>query len=161
MKKYLTSVLNILLLLVAVTYGFAQEKGNLLIKGGTVLTVTKGTLEKTDVLIRNGIITQIGKDLSASAGVRVIDAAGKFVMPGIIDAHSHAALDAINEATSPVTAEVFTGDVLNPFQVGLYRALGGGVTSIHAMHGSANAIGGECETIKLRYGVKDADALRM
>ena len=82
-------------------------------------------------------------------------------MPGIIDAHSHAALDAINEATSPVTAEVFTGDVLNPFQVSLYRALGGGVTTIHAMHGSANAIGGECETIKLRYGVKDVDELRM
>ena len=82
-------------------------------------------------------------------------------MPGIIDAHSHAGLDAINEATSPVTAEVFTGDALNPFQVSLYRALGGGVTTIHAMHGSANAIGGQCETIKLRYGVKDPAALKM
>ncbi|HEX6889075.1 MAG TPA: amidohydrolase family protein, partial [Chryseolinea sp.] len=79
----------------------------------------------------------------------------------IIDAHSHAGLDAINEATNPVTAEVFTGDAINPFQVGLYRALGGGVTTIHAMHGSANAIGGQCETLKLRYGVKDPDGLRM
>ncbi len=56
---------------------------------------------------------------------------------------------------------MFTGDALNPLQVGLYRALAGGVTTIHAMHGSANAIGGQCETIKLRYGVKDPEALRM
>lgn len=137
------------------------ENGNMLIRGGTVLTITKGTLENTDVLIRNGKISQIGKDLSPAEGVKVIDATGMFVMPGIIDAHSHAGLDAINEATSPVTSEVFTGDAINPFQVSLYRALGGGVTTIHAMHGSANAIGGECETLKLRYGVKEAEALKM
>jgi imidazolonepropionase-like amidohydrolase len=137
------------------------EKGNVLIKNGTVLTVTKGTLENTDVLVRDGKITQIGKGLAAPAGAKVIDATGMFVMPGIIDAHSHQGLDAINEATSPVTAEVTTGDALNPFQVGLYRALGGGVTTIHAMHGSANAIGGQCETIKLRYGVTDPQALVM
>ncbi|AYB35587.1 amidohydrolase [Chryseolinea soli] len=149
-------------LLALVTFAHAQvERGNLLIKNGTVLTVTKGTFENTDVLVKDGKISQIGKNIAAPAGVKVIDATGQFVMPGIIDAHSHAGLDAINEATSPVTAEVFTGDVLNPFQVTLYRALGGGVTTIHAMHGSANAIGGQCETIKLRYGVKDGDGLRM
>jgi imidazolonepropionase-like amidohydrolase len=149
-------------LLALATIAHAQvERGNLLIKNGTVLTVTKGTFENTDVLVKDGKITQIGKNIAAPAGVKVIDASGQFVMPGIIDAHSHAGLDAINEATSPVTAEVFTGDVLNPFQVTLYRALGGGVTTIHAMHGSANAIGGQCETIKLRYGVKDGDGLRM
>lgn len=141
---------------------YAQaDKGSILIKGGTVLTITKGNLEATDVLVKDGKISQVGKSLTAPAGVKVIDATGMFVMPGIIDAHSHAGLDAINEATSPVTAEVSTGDVLNPFEVSLYRALGGGVTTIHAMHGSANAIGGQCETIKLRYGVKDPDALRM
>ncbi len=140
---------------------FAQEKGNVLIKGGTVLTITNGTLENTDVLITNGKIARIGKDLSAPSGHKTVDAAGMYVMPGIIDAHSHAGIDAINEGTSPVTAEVFTGDALNPFQMTLYRALAGGVTTIHAMHGSANAIGGQCETIKLRYGVKDPDALRM
>lgn len=149
-------------LLAFATFAHAQvERGNLLIKNGTVLTVTKGTFENTDVLVKDGKISQIGKNIAAPAGVKVIDATGQFVMPGIIDAHSHAGLDAINEATSPVTAEVFTGDVLNPFQVALYRALGGGVTTIHAMHGSANAIGGQCETIKLRYGVKDGDGLRM
>lgn len=140
---------------------YAQNTGTVLVKGGTVITVTKGTLESTDVLVRDGKIAQIGKGIAAPANAKVIDATGMFVMPGIIDAHSHAALDAINEATSPVTSEVNTGDVLNPFEVGIYRALGGGVTTIHAMHGSANAIGGECETIKLRYGVKDAAALRM
>jgi imidazolonepropionase-like amidohydrolase len=147
----------------AITYcGFAQQSSNnLLIKGGTVITVTKGTLESTDVLVTNGKIAQIGQNLSAPSGHQTIDASGMFVMPGIIDAHSHAGIDAINEATNPVTAEVNVGDALNPFQIGLYRALGGGVTTIHAMHGSANAIGGQCETIKLRYGVKDPEALRM
>jgi imidazolonepropionase-like amidohydrolase len=151
-----------LFLLLGITAAYAQvEKGNLLIKNGTVLTVTKGTLQNTDVLVKDGKISQIGKNIAAPSGYKVIDATGLFVMPGIIDAHSHAGIDAINEATSPVTAEVFTGDALNPFQVGLYRALAGGVTTIHAMHGSANAIGGQCETIKLRYGVKDPEALRM
>jgi imidazolonepropionase-like amidohydrolase len=137
------------------------ERGNILIRGGTVLTVTNGTLEGTDILVKDGKITQIGKNLTIQAGIKVIEADGMYVMPGIIDAHSHIGIDALNEATNPVTAEVFTGDALNPFQIGLYRALGGGVTTIHAMHGSANAIGGQCETIKLRYGVKDPEALRM
>ncbi len=158
MKRILYSVL----LTVVTLEATAQvERGTVLIKGGTLLTITKGTLENTDLLIRDGKIIQIGKNIASPQGVKVVDATGMFVMPGIIDAHSHAGLDAINEATSPVTAEVFTGDAINPFQVGLYRALGGGVTTIHAMHGSANAIGGQCETIKLRYGVKDPDGLRM
>lgn len=137
------------------------ERGNMLIRGGTVLTITKGTLEATDVLVTNGKIAQVGKNIAAPAGYRVIDAQGMFVMPGIIDAHSHAGLDAINESTSPVTAEVNVGDALNPFMINLYRALAGGVTTIHAMHGSANAIGGQCETMKLRFGVKDPEQLRM
>jgi imidazolonepropionase-like amidohydrolase len=127
-------------------------KGSLLIKNGTVLTVTKGTLEGSDVLIENGKITKIGKGLTAPAGAKTIDATGKYVMPGIIDAHSHIALDAINEGTNPVTAEVAVGDVIDPMDISIYRALAGGTTSSHAMHGSANAIGGQCQTIKHRYG---------
>lgn len=154
--------LSILLLgLITIVPAFAQERGNVLIKNGNVLTITKGSLTETDVLIRDGKITQIGKNIAAPAGVRVVDATGLFVMPGIIDAHSHSGIDAVNEATNPVTAEVFVGDALNPFQIELYRALAGGVTTIHTMHGSANAIGGQCETIKLRYGVKDPELLRM
>jgi imidazolonepropionase-like amidohydrolase len=152
-------------IIICVTLSFSLmaqvPKGNLLIKNGTVLTVTKGTLENTDVLVRDGKIAQIGKNIATPSGFKVIDANGMFVMPGIIDAHSHIALDAINEATSPVTAEVFTGDAINPLQISIYRALAGGVTSSHAMHGSANAIGGECETIKHRYGITDPELYKM
>jgi len=151
----------ILITVVLPAFCYGQPKGNLLIKGGTVLTITKGTLENTDILVRDGKITQIAKNIAPPSGVTVVDATGMYVMPGIIDAHSHAGIDAINELTSPITSEVFVGDALNPFQVGLYRALAGGVTTIHTMHGSANAIGGQCETIKLRYGVKDPELLRM
>lgn len=139
----------------------AQEKGDILIKNGTVLTITDGVKENTDILIRNGKIERIGKDLSASSNVTVVDAEGKYVMPGIIDAHSHIALETVNEATNPVTSEVFVGDGLDPQDIAIYRALAGGVTISHAMHGSANAIGGECETIKHRYGTWDPEELRM
>ncbi len=150
------------LLLLFVSVAFAQtERGNMLIKGGNVLTITRGNMENTDILVRDGKIVQIGKNLTAPAGFQTVDATGMFVMPGIIDAHSHIAIDAVNEATSPVTAEVFTGDAVNPFQVSIYRALAGGVTAVHSMHGSANAIGGQCETLKLRWGVKDPERLKM
>ena len=151
----------IIFLITLFNQALLAQGGNLLIKNGTVLTVTKGTLENTDVLILNGKISRVGKNLSAPAGTVAVDATGQYVMPGIIDAHSHLALDAVNEGTNPVTAEVWTGDALDPLDVGIYRALAGGVTSSHAMHGSANAIGGQCETIKHRYGVYDPNQLRM
>ena len=150
-----------ILLLFLVLPAQAQETGDVLIQGGTVLTVTNGTLENTDVLVRDGIITEIGEGLSAPSGVEVIDASGMHVMPGIVDAHSHIAISNVNEATSPVTAQVSVGDVLDPYDVALYRALAGGVTTSHVMHGSANVIGGQCETIKHRYGVTVPDLLRM
>ena len=132
--------------------GFAQPKGSVLIKDGTVLTITNGTIENGDVLIEDGIITQIGEDISAPDGVDVVDASGKYVMPGIIDPHSHIAGVDINEATNPVTAEVKMGNSINPNDIAIYRALAGGVSAIHLLHGSANVIGGESETLKLRYG---------
>ena len=134
---------------------------DILIKNGTVLTITNSVKENTDVLIINGKISKIDKNISAPVGTRVVDANGQYVMPGIIDAHSHIALDVVNESTSPVTAEVNVGDVLDPLDVSVYRALAGGVTISHAMHGSANAIGGQCETIKHRYGTTNPDDLRM
>lgn len=156
MKRYLTTIL--LTLLAAAV--LAQKK-DILIKNGTILTVTNGTLSNADILIKAGIINKIGRDVRAPKDARVIDATGLYVMPGIIDAHSHIALDAINEATNPVTAEVWTGDAINPLDVAIYRALAGGVTVSHLLHGSANAIGGESETIKHRYGTVDPDELRM
>lgn len=149
----------IFILLVA--FSFYANAQNVLIKNGTVLTVTKGTKENTDVLVTNGKIARIDKNIAAPAGVQVIDATGLYVMPGIIDCHSHIALDVVNEATSPVTAEVKVGDGLNPLDVSIYRALAGGVTISHALHGSANAIGGQCQVIKHRYGTTNPDELRM
>src|SRR5687768_5879482 len=129
--------------------------GDLLIRNGHVLTITKGNLEDTDIHIQRGKISAIGKYLKAPAGIKIIDAQHKYVMPGIIDAHSHIAIDATNEGTHPVTSEVKVGNALDPFDIGVYRALAGGVTTAHVMHGSANAIGGQCQTIKFRYGEMD------
>jgi imidazolonepropionase-like amidohydrolase len=84
-----------------------------------------------------------------------------YVMPGIIDAHSHIGIDAVNEATNPVTAEVKVGDAIDPYDINIYRALAGGVTVSHAMHGSANAIGGQCQTIKHRWGASNPADLKM
>lgn len=148
-------------LLIAMASSALAQQGNLLIKGGTVITITQGVKENADVLIMDGKIAEIGKDLKASAGTRVIDATGQFVMPGIIDAHSHIGIDAVNEGTHPVTAEVNVGEAIDPFDIAIYRALAGGVTISHAMHGSANAIGGQCQTIKHRYGVLDPEAYKM
>ncbi|HBQ61306.1 MAG TPA: hypothetical protein DD671_17235, partial [Balneolaceae bacterium] len=104
-----TKMKKLITLFVLVAFGFtvqAQEKGSVLIQNATVITVTNGDLEDTDVLIRDGIIEEIGKDLRAPRGVETVDASGKFVMPGIIDAHSHLNGVDINEARNPVTAEV-------------------------------------------------------
>jgi imidazolonepropionase-like amidohydrolase len=123
-----------------------------LIRNATVLTITRGTLANTDVLIKNGKIAAVGKNLKASANARVIDGVNKYVMPGIVDAHSHSMLDAINEGSLSVTSMVRTRDVLNPLDVDLYRALAGGVTSLNLLHGSANAIGGLNTVVKIKYG---------
>jgi imidazolonepropionase-like amidohydrolase len=149
--------------LLVLTASFVQAqtaKGDVLIKNGTVLTITNGTQENTDVLIQKGKITKVGKNLRTPNGVTTVDATGKFIMPGIIDAHSHIAGSSINEGTSQVTAEVSMEDVVNPLDVAIYRALAGGVTTIHLMHGSANVIGGQNETMKLRYGSTNPDDLR-
>lgn len=137
------------------------KKGSVLIKNATVITATKGTLENSDLLVQDGIIKQIGKNLSAPSGVQIIDATGKYLMPGIIDAHSHVGLDVVNEATAPITSEVRMKDMVNPFEVGIYRALAGGVTVSHAMHGSANVIGGQNATLKHRWGSTDPQDIIM
>ena len=150
MKNTLTT----LLILAVFSVGtIAQEKGSVLIQNATLMTITDGIIENGDVLILDGVITAIGADLSAPSGVSVVDGTGKYVMPGIIDAHSHLNTVSTNEARNPVTAEVTMEESINPNSVSIYRALAGGVTSIHLMHGSANVIGGQGETLKLRYGV--------
>ena len=99
------------------------------IVGGTILTVgPQGTIEKGTVLIRDGRIAAVGRDVQVPAGTTVIDATGRFVMPGIIDAHSHTAVEeGVNECTDSVTAEVRVADVIDHHDVGIYRELAGGV----------------------------------
>ncbi|HEX8130688.1 MAG TPA: amidohydrolase family protein [Pyrinomonadaceae bacterium] len=123
-----------------------------LIRNATVITVSRGTLANTDILIRNGKIAGVGQNLKAGDRARVIDATGKYVMPGIIDAHSHSMSDAINEGTLSVTSMVRIRDMLNPTAPNLYRELAGGVTTLNLLHGSANTIGGQNTVVKIKYG---------
>jgi imidazolonepropionase-like amidohydrolase len=137
--------------------GQAPRQEIILIKNATVWTNEKeGVLENTDVLIKNGKIAGVGKNLS-DAGARVIDGTGKHVTPGIIDEHSHIAAASINEGGQSVTSEVRIADNLNPDDINIYRQLSGGVTSSHILHGSANVIGGQTQLIKLRWGANDDD----
>ncbi len=135
-----------------------REDAVTLIRNATVMTVTKGTLQGADVLIRNGRIAEVGKGIAAPNGAHVIDATGLYLTPGIIDCHSHIATDAVNEGSINVSAMVGIKDVLDPSDVAIYRALAGGVTTINVLHGSANPIGGGNAVIKLRWGA-DADDL--
>src|SRR5690606_37639880 len=153
--------IRLLLLIVTIAVAVPARGQDLFISNATVLTVTNGTIENGDVLVRNGKIAEVGVDLRAPRGIPTIDASGMYLMPGIIDAHSHIALSSINEWTAQATTEVSVGDVLDPYAITLYRALAGGVTVSHVMHGSANVIGGQNETIKHHYGVHDPDSLRM
>ena len=109
MRRFITnlvliSILSTMPLSVARSQTPAANPTETLIKNATVLTITKGTIENADVLIRAGKIAGVGKNLRASANARVIDGTGKYVMPGIIDCHSHSMLDTINEGTLAVTS---------------------------------------------------------
>jgi imidazolonepropionase-like amidohydrolase len=127
--------------------------GNVLIRGATVLTMTNGTLEKTDILVRNGKIAKIGAEQETPGDVEVIDAQGLFVMPGIIDTHCHFAMSGgVNEFSLSVVPEARVRDVISSEDVQIYRGLAGGVTTSRLLHGSANCIGGQDAVIKMKYG---------
>jgi imidazolonepropionase-like amidohydrolase len=127
--------------------------GSVLVRGATVLTVTKGTLADTDVLVRDGKIVAIGEKLEAPAGIKVIEAKGLFVMPGVIDTHCHFAVaGGVNEFSLSVVPEVRVRDVIDSEDVQIYRALAGGVTTARLLHGSANVVGGQDAVIKLKFG---------
>ncbi|TMQ67861.1 MAG: amidohydrolase, partial [Candidatus Eisenbacteria bacterium] len=125
-----------------------------LVRNATIWTAgPKGTLANADLLVRAGKIAAVGSHLAAPARAVVIDAAGKHVAPGIIDEHSHAAiLGDVNECTNVVTCEVRIQDVVNSESPNIYRQLAGGTTIMHLLHGSCNAIGGQCAVIKNRWG---------
>ncbi len=137
-------------------YGFKElpKQQNILIKNATVWTNEKeGVLSNTDVLIKNGKIAKIGKNLS-DASAKQVDGTGKHLSAGIIDEHSHiAGTGGINECSQSVTAETRIADIIDPEDVDIYRQLSGGVTSSHILHGSCNTIGGQTQLLKLRWGV--------
>ncbi|MEZ5331134.1 MAG: amidohydrolase family protein [Thermoanaerobaculia bacterium] len=139
-----------------VAFGFEElpEPEDVLVRNATVWTVDEqGTLENADLLVRNGKIAAVGHDLEAPDGVRVIDGTGKHVTPGMIDEHSHIAIQGgVNEGSNAVTAEVRIADVVLPTDIDIYRNLSGGTTIAQLLHGSANPIGGQAQVVKLRWG---------
>lgn len=127
------------------------------IQNGTIHTVTRGTV-KGSIVIRDGKIAEVGEKVMVPPGAKVVDATGKHVMPGIIDCHTHIALDSINEMSVSVSSMVDVAGMLNPESVSIYRALAGGVTVANSLHGSANSIGGLNVAFKTRWG-QDAKGL--
>ncbi len=143
-----------------IAYGNTQlpKSETILFKNATVWTnEADGIQTETDVLVKNGKISAIGKNLNAG-NAKIVDATGKHLTPGIIDEHSHIAAAAINEAGHNSSAEVTIEDVVSPDDINIYRNLAGGVTSIQILHGSANPIGGQSAIIKLKWG-ENADNL--
>jgi imidazolonepropionase-like amidohydrolase len=124
-----------------------------LIKNAIVMTVTHGNIQGGSVYIKDGKIAAVGKDVTAPSNAKVIDAGGKYLSPGIVDSHSHIALDDdVNEATSPITPQMMMIDAFDYQDKAVYRALAGGVTTSMLLHGSANMIGGQAIVIKHKYG---------
>ena len=141
--------------------GQAQNRGPRVIalRGATIYTVTKGTIQNGTVLIRDGKIAAVGTNVSVPSGTEIVDAVGKHITPGIIDAHSHIANDSINEGGTTVSSMTGMEDVLDPTDVSIYRDLAGGLTTANILHGSANPIGGKNSIIKLRWGAKRPEEL--
>ncbi len=124
----------------------------LLIKNATIVTVSHGTIQNGSILIRGGKIAEVGARVQAPPEAAVLDLGGQYVMPGIIDCHSHIAADSINEGSIAVSSMTAIEDVLDPEDIAIYRELAGGVTTANVLHGSANPIGGLNAVIKLRWG---------
>ena len=162
MKK-INATISVLMILAMLTAAAAQTRPNrnsqsnapreTLIQNATIMTASHGTITGS-VLVRDGKIAEVGPNVRArDANARVIDATGKYVTPGIIDCHSHTGVDGnVNEGTLSVTAMVRIQDVINPYDIDIYRQLAGGLTTVNVLHGSANAIGGQNAVLKLKKG---------
>lgn len=149
-----------------VAYGWEEkpEQKTLLFKNATVWTMVEDEpMDKADVLVQNGKIIKVGKNLESS-DAQVIDATDKHLTPGIIDEHSHLALSSVNEGSESIVAEVRMYDAVDSEDINIYRNLSGGVTTAQLLHGSANPVGGQSAIVKFRWGatpeemrIKDAD----
>lgn len=131
---------------------FGQKDG-LLLKNANIITISGKNIEGGDILINKGKIAKIGKNIKAKPDTQVIDLQGKWIMPGIVDSHSHIAIEGgVNEMGDLITSEVDIEDVINAEDINIWYALSGGVSTIHTMHGSGNPIGGAGIVLKLRWG---------
>jgi len=129
------------------------------ITNANIMTASHGNVMNGTILIRNGKIAEVGTNVQVPPGAKVIDGRGKWITPGIIDAHSHTANEGINEGSQSITAEVRMHDVLRQDGISLYRQLAGGTTMVNILHGSANTIGGQNAVAKLKFGL-EVDSLR-
>ena len=162
--------LGILIVLIALAGARTQGQGAapagaaqaavLALRGGTVFTVTKGTIANGTVVLKDGKITAVGANVPIPAGATIVDTTGQFVTPGLIDAHSHIANDAINEGGTTVSSMTGMEDVLDATDINIYRDLAGGLTTANVLHGSANPIGGKNQVIKLRWGKTRGDDIK-
>jgi len=148
----------------AAAAAFGQSGGaahhDIVIKNAMVMTVTHGNIANGSIYIKDGKIAAVGETVNAPTGATVIDAGGKYLTPGIVDSHSHIALDDdVNEATSPITPHMMMKDAFDYQDKAIYRALAGGVTTSLLLHGSANMIGGQAVVIKHKYGASRDEML--
>ena len=145
----------------AMEYGIESipdQPRHVLVQNATIWTMgPDGILENADLLVTNGEISEVGQNISAPGDAYVIDAEGKHVTPGMIDAHLHSGSDGVNEVGNAIVPEVRLGDVLNINNIWMYRQVAGGLTTAHVMHGSANPIGGQNQHIKMRWGALSDD----
>jgi imidazolonepropionase-like amidohydrolase len=140
---------------------FKNRLDAILIKDATIWTnESDSILTEYDVYIVEGKIVRIAPNIDAPKGAfaKIIDAKGKHLTAGIIDEHSHIAIsEGVNEMAQSSTAEVRIGDVVNSEDINIYRQLSGGVTVAQLLHGSANAIGGQSQIVKMRWGLNPED----
>jgi imidazolonepropionase-like amidohydrolase len=138
----------------------SSTHNDVVIKNATIMTVTHGIIKNGSVFIKDGKIAAVGENVNAPSSATVIDAGGKYLTPGIVDCHSHIALDDdVNEATSPITPQMMMKDAFDYQDKAIYRALAGGVTTSLLLHGSANMIGGQAVVIKHKYGASRDEML--
>jgi imidazolonepropionase-like amidohydrolase len=149
-RKFL---LTCLIAMLASGAGLHAQERVVAITNATILTVTNGVIERGTVVIRGSKIAAVGAGVSVPANARVIDATGKFVFPGIIDSHSHSAVEgSVNEISLPNTGMVRVADAMTAEEISPYRQLAGGTTTALILHGSANAIGGQSQIAKWKVG---------
>ncbi len=135
-------------------------RGNLFIRNLEAVWTANDSIHRgVSILVRDGVVRAIGRDLEPPRGAVIVDGTGRTAIPGLVDEHSHSGMRATNEGSAPVVPEVRVIDALDPEDFGIYRALSGGVTVSQVLHGSANPIGGQSAIIKMRWGMDDGRQL--